>query len=435
MKIALLDIWKPGDKKDFNSGYGTTFTPGDSFLARVLARLRSSNEYLPLLNYGYTSAVLKRNGHEVQLVMNELPVGYDLVILHASLIRHTEEIEMLERIRREQGTPICVIGPLGSEWPHLFDLIADLVIIGDAETVLANFNTLDQLPRGRVHAAAIENLDELPFPDWSIYDYRKFTQFPLLKKNPVVMIQGSRSCPYKCNYCPYITPTKNYKTRSPENVIAEIKHMKSTYGAKSILFRDPVFGIKKPWALELCKLMVQEKIDMPWACETRTDRLDEEMIDVMYEAGLRAMKVGIESSDEEILRNLKRKPPAIEHQDRMIHYAEKKGIAVAAFYIVGLLDDTVETMEQTLKDAIRLNPSFANFNLCTPLPGTEFYEQVKDRIYDFNLNHYDNYHSVFTANKATPEQITYYQDRSMVRFYFRPGFVLKAFNHMFLRRN
>ena len=147
------------------------------------------------------------------------------------------------------------------------------------------------------------------------------------------------------------------------------------------------------------------------------------------------MKVGIESSDEEILRNLKRKPPAIEHQDRMIHYAEKKGIAVAAFYIVGLLDDTVETMEQTLKDAIRLNPSFANFNLCTPLPGTEFYEQVKDRIYDFNLNHYDNYHSVFTANKATPEQITYYQDRSMVRFYFRPGFVLKALNHMFLRRN
>lgn len=434
MKIALLDIWKPGDKKDFNSGYGTTFTPGSSFLARILTRLRSSNEYLPLLNYGYNSAVLKQNGHDVELVENTLPVGFDLVILHASLIRHNEEMAMLEGIRKSQ-TPICIIGPLGSEWPHLFDELADTIIIGDAETVLAEFHNIDDLPKGRVKATPVENLDELPFPDWSIYDYRKFTQYPLLKSTPIVMIQGSRSCPYKCNYCPYITPTKNYKTRTPDNVIAEIKHMKKTYGAKSILFRDPVFGIKKKWALELCKKMVEEKVDMPWACETRTDHLDEEMIDIMYDAGLRAMKVGIESSDAEILKNLKRKPPEFEHQDRMVRYAEKKGIAIAAFYIVGLLDDTVDTMELTLQDAIRLNPSFANFNLCTPLPGTEFYDQVKDRIYDFNLNNYDNYHSVFTANGATPEQISYYQDRSMVRFYFRLGFFFKAVNHMLFRKN
>lgn len=435
MKIALLDIYRPGDKKDFNGGYGTTFTPGDSFLARVLTKLRSSNEYLPLLNYGYASAVLKKNGHEVELVMNELPVGYDLIILHATLIRHNEEMEMLQRIKAETNSPVCVIGTLASEWPHLYEPLAESVIVGDVETVMEGLHTLEDLPKGRFDAPKVTDVNALPFPDWSIYDYKKFTQYPLLKSTPLVMIQGSRSCPYKCNYCPYITTAKHYTTRNTDSVIAEIKHMKETYGAKSILFRDPVFGIKKPWALELCQKMVDEKLDMRWACETRTDRLDIEMIDAMYDAGLRAMKVGIESSDEEILTSLKRKPPAIDHQDAMVRYAEKKGIAIAAFYIVGLLDDTVETMERTLQDAIKLNPSFANFNLCTPLPGTEFYDQVKDRIFDHNLNKYDNYHSVFSANHATPQEITRYQDRSMVKFYFRPGFVLKAFNHMFLRPN
>ena len=92
MRIALLDIWKPGDKKDFNNGYGTACTSGYSFLARILTRLRSSNEYFPLLNYGY--AVLKKSGHE-ELVMNTLPVGFNLVILHGSSIRHNEDLEML----------------------------------------------------------------------------------------------------------------------------------------------------------------------------------------------------------------------------------------------------------------------------------------------------------------------------------------------------
>ena len=151
----------------------------------------------------------------------------------------------------------------------------------------------------------------------------------------------------------------------------------------------------------------------------------------MYDAGLRAIKVGIESADQEILKNLKRKPPSLEHQDRVLNYAESKKIKVAAFYIVGLLDDTVESMELTLQQAIQLNTSYANFNLCTPLPGTEFYDQVKDRIFDHDLNNYDNYHSVFKNNFVSSEEIQHYMQKSMVSYYFRAGFFEKQMSYLF----
>ena len=431
MKIALLDIHFPGDKKDFNGGFGTKFKPGRSLLAKVLIWARPRKEYLPLLNYGYASSVLKKNGHEVSLVQNRVPQGADLIILHATLIRHNEEMEYLNKIRRGSKSKICIVGPLASEWPHLFDKVADSIIIGDFERLFLEIKSLEDIPRGQYKVSALKNLDELPFPDWSIYDYRRFSQYPLLRKTPTIFVQGSRSCPYKCNYCPYITSQKSYNSRSVQNVIEELVDVKSRYSAKSILFRDPVFSINKRWTQNLCSEMIKQNIGLEWACETRSDCLTEELIDQMYDAGLRAIKVGIESADQEILKNLKRKPPTLEHQDRVLNYAESKKIKVAAFYIVGLLDDTVESMELTLQQAIQLNTSYANFNLCTPLPGTEFYDQVKDRIFDHDLDNYDNYHSVFKNNFVSSEEIQHYMQKSMVSYYFRTGFFRKQLSYLF----
>ena len=88
MEVCLLDVYQPGDNRDYNGGYGTTFQVGEGLLAKLLSFARSKHEYIPLLNYGYISAALKRNGHKVSLGINSFDKDSDLIILQASLIRH-----------------------------------------------------------------------------------------------------------------------------------------------------------------------------------------------------------------------------------------------------------------------------------------------------------------------------------------------------------
>ena len=427
MRVSLLDVYRRGDNRDYNGGYGTTFSVGSSWRARLLELARKKGEYFPLLNYGYLSAVLKQNGHDVTLDVNTIRKDADLVILQASLIRHTEELEFLRRIRSESRARICLIGPLASTTPGPFAAFADTIISGGAEGPFLGLTRLEDLPLGIVPSPRINDLDELPYPDWTIYNHRSFTQHPILRSKPTAFILGSRSCPYLCNYCPYIAVKKAYQIRNAARVVDELKHLKATYGVRAVMFRDPVFSVNRNWVVQLCEAITASKLGLELGCETRTDRLDEELLDLMYDAGFRVIKVGVESTNMAALEAHKRRPPSIEQQDRIVDYCERKGIRVVAFFILGLPEDTPETIMETIRYSQELNPSLANFTICTPIPGTGFYDEVKERIYDHNWNHYDNFHPVFHLDHLEPSKLKAYQEQALVQFYFRLGFLKRYF--------
>jgi anaerobic magnesium-protoporphyrin IX monomethyl ester cyclase len=433
MKIALLDIHKKGDHKDYNGGYGTSFEVGDSKLAKILSHIRASSENAPLMNYGYLAAICKGLGHNVYLSEESISDDTDLIIVHATLIRHNEEMEFMSNIRKRMKISICTVGPLSSKLPHLFKTVADTVVIGEPEKLFLKVKSLNDMPIGETDVGQIENLDLLPFPDWTIYDYKKFSLVPALKKTPMAFVLGSRSCPYKCNYCPYILLEKSYKSRSVNSVVDELEFLRSKYNMKSVMFRDPIFTQKRNWVFSLCDEMQKRNVTFEWGCETRTDRLDEELIDRMFNAGLRCIKIGVESFDHDFLDQHKRRPPAKDHQEKIISYAENKGIRIVAFYMLGLPDDTHNSSMETIKYSQKMNTSFANFSICTPLPGTDFYEEMKDKIFDHNFNHYDNFHSIFHGKYLKPDEVKKYQEKALVSYYFRFQFIVKYFSRGLVR--
>ncbi|MCX6117718.1 MAG: radical SAM protein, partial [Proteobacteria bacterium] len=402
MKVALLDILHLGDHRDYNGGFGTKFATGGGFTSRVMRLARSRNEFMPYTQYGYIAGILKRNGHEVQLVKNQVPKGFDVIILSGSLIRHEEEIQFLNKIDVETSSQVVIVGPLASKRPELFEGLYDTLIQGECESLLESTKDLTELPKGIVKSENWNAFETIGLPDYTIYDFKNFSMFPLLKNSPVIPICGSRSCPYKCDYCPYIVNKKSYRSRTAQAIVAEIEHSIKTYGSHSFAFRDPVFSMDRERVVELCGLIKEKGLKIEFLIETRTDRLDIELIDMMKEAGLRTIKIGVESADHEVLKKQKR---------------------VARFYILGLPEDTEESMDKTINYAVALNTTFANFTICTPIPGTSFFEQIKDQIVDTKLEHYDNQHLVFKHKNLENETVYRYMEKAFRKFYMRPKFV------------
>lgn len=423
MKITLLNIQEPGDNKDYNGGFGTTWQIGESLLSKILEKMRSKEEYFPLISYGYLAAILKQNGHEVEFVENDIPENSDLVILHGSPIRYNKEIEFLKKIRSETKSKIGIVGPFASVKPDLFQDYSDFIIIGEPEQAISNIKD-EKIPKGLIKSEPVKNLDTLPYPDWSIFPYKKFSYSLILPKKPFTFMLSSRGCPYTCPYCPYKV-FGLYRARDPVKVVDEIEYLQKEYNIKGLMFRDPMFSLNPEKTRIMAEEILKRKIKIEWGCETRLDKLDEKLLDILYDSGLRAIKVGIESANNEVLEKSGRQPIEKTHQEKIIKYCDKKGIRVIGFYIIGLPDDTEKTIKETIKYAKKLNTDFANFTLCTPIFGTQFFEQIKNDLITHNWEDFDNFHVVFKHKNLTKEKLLNLQEKAITSYYFRPRYVLK----------
>jgi len=421
MKVTLLNIQEPGDNKDYNGGFGTTWQIGNSFLSKILEKMRSKGEYFPLVSYGYLAAILKQNGHEVEFIENKIPENSDLIILHGSLICYNKEIEFLKKIKEKTKSKIGIVGPFASVKPELFKNYSDFIILGEPEQTI--FNIKNKIPKGLIKSEYIKDLDILPYPDWSIFPFEKFSYSPIIQKKPFTFILSSRGCPYTCSYCPYKV-FGNYRERNPIKVVDEIEYLQKKYGIKGLMFRDPMFSLNPEKTRILAEEIIKRKIKIEWGCETRLDKLDKKFLDILYDSGLRAIKVGIESVNNEILEKSRRKPIPKKHQEEIINYCNKKGIKVIGFYIIGLPNDTEETIKATIKYAKKLNTDFVNFTICTPIPGTQFFEEVKNDLITYNWEEFDNFHVVFKHKYLTKEKLLNLQERAITGYYFRPRYIL-----------
>jgi radical SAM superfamily enzyme YgiQ (UPF0313 family) len=414
MKITLLNVEKTGDNKDFNAGFGTAFQVGKSLGAKFLERMRYSREYLPLLAYGYLAAILKRNGHTVNYAINTIPKDADLIIMQCSLIRHNAELDFIKTIKRNTSAKIGLIGPFVSVKPDLFAEYADFIIKGEFEEVALKMKG-SYMPEGIIESNPIQDLDILPFPDWSIFPVNLYSCKPLLPKVPFIFIQSSRGCLYGCNYCPY----------KVFGVYAEIQYLTKNYGIRSLMFRDPCFSFNTQRTIGFAEEILKNEIKIEWCCETRLDKLDTKLIDLLHASGLRAIKVGIESIDTAVLKFQKRKPINIEHQEAIIDYCDKKGISVLALYQLGLEEDTKESILKTIAYAKKLNTDFANFTICTPIPGTEYYEEIKERIYEKDWEKFNNFYPVFEHKNLSAQELLSLQEKAIVSYYIRPKLIFR----------
>lgn len=170
---------------------------------------------------------------------------------------------------------------------------------------------------------------------------------------------------------------RKFRTRSGKNIVEELFYAKEKYKSKEFKVLDDNFTLLMDRAKDICKLFIDEKIDMEWTCPNgiRADRLDEELCRLMKEAGCYSMSIGVESGDQEVFDKIKKgeKLADVEHGIRL---AQAAGIKVHGFFIIGLIGSTYEADMRSIEFAKRLGIS-ASWGILVPYPGTEVWEQIK----------------------------------------------------------
>jgi radical SAM superfamily enzyme YgiQ (UPF0313 family) len=430
MKVSLLNIEskrKECINKDFMGGYGWAFNAGVSFPARLINFVKKRGEKLPIMSFGYLAAIFSNSGHKVTIDTNMVPDA-DLVILSSSMVDYGYEIEWARRIKKN-GITVGFIGPFAWYNPELFLNDCDFIVKGEPEGAAMDMAS-GKILSGVIESRPVEDLDSLPFPKWDIFPFKSYTYIPALKEKPFLPLLSSRGCLYQCGYCPYVVAYK-FRRRSPNNVFSEISYLKDRFQIKGMVFRDPLFGNNKDFVRQLCGMILEKNIKIKWACETRMDLLDKEMLDIMYKAGLRVINTGIESSDPGIIKKATRVPVKKEHQEEIVRYCDKLGIRVTAFYMFGLPDDTYESINTTIKYAKYLNTHVAQFFIHTPFPGTKYFEAVKDNIIENDWCKFDCYNPVLRHKNLTKEQILALKEKAFVSYYYRLGYIGKFISRSF----
>jgi radical SAM superfamily enzyme YgiQ (UPF0313 family) len=422
MRIALVEVSSRPEciNRDFMAGYGWAFNVGRSWRARTIQLAKKVGERLPMMSYGYLAALFRRAGHEV-LVGADVPPDADLAIIQSSMVEHSAELRAADHIRQTTRAKVGFIGPFSGARPELYADHSDFIIQGEPEAWGAQLAS-GEIPSGVVNGAEKLKADDLPFPDWSPFPVRSYSYMPALQQRPFLPILSSRGCTFTCSYCPYPV-FYQWNKRSPANVVAEITQLVEQFGVRGLLFRDPLFTADRQRVEGICEGILAKGFKLRWACETRLDLLNERLLDLMYRAGLRVVNVAVESSDEAVLAGVKRRNADVDHQERIIRHCDRIGIRVTVFYVLGLPEDTEATVRRTVAHAKRLNTHVAQFFVCTPFPGTAFYETLKDRIYETNWERFDCYTPTFRHDHLQPEQLLRLKEEAYCSYYYRPAWL------------
>jgi anaerobic magnesium-protoporphyrin IX monomethyl ester cyclase len=219
-------------------------------------------------------------------------------------------------------------------------------------------------------AATLDDLDAIPFP---LRDPRYILWSEGLHPTFFQALITQRGCPYRCIYCavPH-SVDRRIRYRSPANVLGEIEQLRRDYAVPGLFFHDSVFSVHRERTLEICRGMTARRLALPFTCQTRTDRIDPELLDAMVAAGCEHVFFGIESGNLESLRRIRKGVP-LDSVRGAVQLVKSRGIRCSGFFIVGFPWEDEAAIERTAEFATSLGLDAISLFSATPLPGTELW--------------------------------------------------------------
>ena len=207
--------------------------------------------------------------------------------------------------------------------------------------------------------------------------------------------------------------------RDPDAVVDEIRYGIERYGFESFKFRDPLFGLNRKKALAVAEGIRRLPKKIQFSIETRIDLMRDETLLELRDAGLTSITVGIETPDEETLRRYRRAPIRDDKQKDFVIRCRELGIRTVAGFMIGFPHDTEQSILNVLNYARKVNPTYANFNIVTPYPGTEFFDEVKNDVADFDFSKYSVYQPVMKYENLSADDVARLHGKCFSKFYFR----------------
>jgi len=418
----------------------------------------------PPLGLASLAAVLEKNGHQIEILdANALQLSeYDVVkkVDSADIIGITamtpiinSTIQIAKGIKQNNPDSIIILGgPHATILPEeILNNVPeiDIIVKGEGEeTIVELYNALK---RGEgienVHGIVyrdhgiikstpprppIMDLDSLPFLAYHLLPLKKYKLHPPRgRKYPFMAMLTSRGCPYNCIFCSKSVFGRKFRCQSPERIVNEIVYLKERFKVKEIAFYDDVFTLNKKRTIQFIKELKERNLDIIWTCETRVNLVTEELLKEMKKTGCYMIAYGIESGNQMILNNL-RKKITIEQIKSAIEATHKVGIQSVGYFMLGSPGETPETIRQTIDFAKSLPLDFAQFSITIPYPGTDLHniylnsgnKNVKwdDFIYaSFKLSSAP----VFETELLSKEDLQEWCAKAYKEFYLRLSYIWK----------
>ena len=369
----------------------------------------------------YAASLMRTLGHEVQLLDTMFSYGPEEIIL--PLEKHQPDFFILyddgfnyltkmcltnmreaafEMIKFAKKKGCTVIVSSSDSTDHFEQYLAegaDFIILGEAEQTLTeliealnNGNTdfmripglaytRDEAVIKTVKRNVLKDLDSLPFPAWDLIDIEAYRKTWIRHRGFFSMnMATTRGCPFKCNWCAKPIYGNRYNSRSPANVVSELKLLRENYQFDHIWFCDDIFGLKPGWVDEFADLLEKENIRFRFKIQVRADLLlQENYIASLASAGCENAWMGAESGSQKILDAMD-KGTTVQQIYQSTALLKKHGIKPSFFIQFGYPGESREDIRRTIDMINELLPFEIGISVSYPLPGTVFYERVKNEL-------------------------------------------------------
>ena len=390
--------------------------------------------FLPL-GIGYLAAVLEQEGYKVNVVDCQTTrpsqktledkfrsLNPDIIGVTSATVTYLPALDVLKTAKAAVPNALTLMGG-----PHVSVLDEqavtessdlDIVVRGEGEQTMlelarlaseGNLKSLSQVQgiTYRNNNQVIQtpdrpfmaDIDSLPHPAHHHFDTNMYKLFGV-NYMPIIT---SRGCPSACTFCLASKMCgKGFRGRSPSKVVDELEWLRDDFGAGAFAFYDDTFTFDLKRAFAICDEMQKRKVDLPWDCRTRVDRVSKELLAKLRSTNCQLIHFGVESGSQEMLK-LMRKGTTVELNAQAIKWAKEAGISVAVSLVIGYPGETPEMLQQTIDFLYKTKPDYVYMCEAVPYPGTELANYVKELGLEVNANwnQYREETQIFT-NKLLP---------------------------------
>lgn len=371
----------------------------------------------PPLGTLYAAAVMRENGYSVtfhdtmfsrtpQDILPSLGSSPDFFVIYDDgfnyltkmcLTNMREAAFQMIKLAKQKGCVVIVSSSDSTDhYEQYLNEGADFILLGEAEmTLLELVNTINKGEKDFLSVQGIaykennaiiktqkrnvmKELDALPFPAWDLLDIEPYRK--MWMKNVgyfSINMTTTRGCPFKCNWCAKPIYGNRYNSRSPQNVVNELKMLKEKFHFAHVWFCDDIFGLKPGWIHEFADLAEKEDLKFRFKIQARVDlMMQENYIHDLARAGCENVWMGAESGSQKILDAMD-KGTTVAQIYSATKLLRKYGIKPSFFIQFGYLGETKQDIQLTIKMINELLPDEIGISVSYPLPGTVFYEKVK----------------------------------------------------------
>ncbi|MEA1917761.1 MAG: radical SAM protein [Campylobacterota bacterium] len=273
----------------------------------------------------------------------------------------------------------------------------------------------------------MKDLDSLPLPAWNLLPNFPNAYLPAIydyPRSPVATFSASRGCPFKCEFCDTSTFGSKVRYYSPKKVYEIMSYLNNEYNIRHLQFVDDLFVANNKRVTELCKLLIENKIDMTWSCTARVDTVKPETLELMKKAGCWEISFGLESGSNEMLKNM-RKSIVSEQSRQAVRWTSEAGIRVKGLFMLGYPGETKHSIKQTKEFIKELPLTTMNLSKFTPYPGSPIYKKLyKTSIKDEDWEKLNGMNFVCNTDEFTLKELDVEYQEIIETFFKRASIML-----------